>query len=492
MLSLFTRLSIAFLLLLSVPTEANLNGTNSTSPDSEKVVCVYPLSGQYGMLPRLLYYGLLVFSVLAHRQVWLIAGAMASAMTYSGTAAIHSTILAFSSRNWIFDLDAFGTWAVVSTGCLAVIPVLDWSYLLVDSQFRPVFGFWGFLMALGSSCASVPLYRRHAPEPACRSSDQVLLASPRQLEHSAFNCTYTCFSARQVLRDPSEITIIPSEQVNGTPLVLMKAALGMVITGSCLLGGFGCCLTTRKRTEAELRACIEQKKVRRLDVMLRGGWTTKKALRLAQKELETGKLQMPRSMWAYVNPALFPIVLVLNEICLVGYGGLPSNEEPYSVGQWAPLVGVALALIAAGILRYKEPQWRERQAILAAERAAFELRTREESEIGLRNEEQISVNHAEKDQPEIQPYRSNSTNVVPSPGHSSPSSAPPCSGQAQRGSENTASDKAARTRPNWIRGFLHIFPRRPTRLTSLSWSRTMSWPRRNGGSKDTVIKQPAG
>ena len=430
---------------------------------------MYPLSGQYGLLPRLLYYGLLIFSVVAHRQVWLIAGAMASALTYSGTTAIHAVILASTARDWILDLDAFGVWAIVSTGCLAVIPVLDWSRVLVESQFRPVFGFWGFLVALGSICASVPLYRYHVQEPACRSSGHVLIGSS-QHERSTFNCTYACFSTRQILRDPSEITVIPSDQINW---ILVRASLGLVLTGSCFLAIFGCCLTTRKRTEAELRACIKQNKGRRADTMIRGGWGMKKARRLAERELETGQVQMPQSIWGYVNPVLFPIVVTLNEYFLLGRGGLPSNEELYAIGQWAPLVGLALALIAAGIVRYKEPQWRERQAILVEERAAFELRKREEAEAGLRNKRQCSANHADQELKEVQSSCSNPTDADSSSGCSS-SKVAPCSSQGSVGSDTTASKIPTKVRPRYQRRFLDIVSGMIAWVTALGRTRTKS------------------
>lgn len=475
MIPFFTRVSLIICILLSVLIEIKVNAATTNSTFPEKIVCVYPLSGQYGLLPRVLYYCLLIFSALAQRQVWLIAGAMASALTYSGTAAIHAVILAGASQSWIFDLDALGVWAIVSTGCLAVIPVLDWSHVLVESQFRPVFGFWGFLMALASACGSVPLYRSHVPEVACRSDDQaLLLTSPRQLETSGFNCTYACFSTRQVLRHPSEITVIASEQVNGTALGLTKIAIALVLTGSCVLAIFACCLTTRKRTEAELRACIERNRARRADALLRGLWGKKKARRLAQKELETGQVQLPRSVWGYMNPILFPALVVLNEICLLGNGGLPSNEHLYAIGQWAPWVGVALAIIAAGIIRYKEPQWRERQAILTQERAALEQRMRGEGQAEVNNQRQSSENHTDHDQLELQPYRSQPTDEDTPPGCSSSKSVRACSSKGQLGSNATTCNRDTRTGPSQNRGVLHIFSRMPVLLKALSRTRTKS------------------
>jgi len=62
------------------------------------------------------------------------------------------------------------------------------------------------------------------------------------------------------------------------------------------------------------------------------------------------------------------------EIYLLQDGGLPCNESLCSIGQWAPWVGVALALVAAVIVRWKQPAFLERQRILDQERAEFELR----------------------------------------------------------------------------------------------------------------------
>lgn len=48
------------------------------------VLCVYPLSGLYTPFQRILFYLLLSYGVLGRGQPWLVAGALASAMSYSG------------------------------------------------------------------------------------------------------------------------------------------------------------------------------------------------------------------------------------------------------------------------------------------------------------------------------------------------------------------------------------------------------------------------
>ena len=46
--------------------------------------------GNYGRWPRVLYYVTLLFALLARNHDWLIGGALAAALTYSGGAAIHA------------------------------------------------------------------------------------------------------------------------------------------------------------------------------------------------------------------------------------------------------------------------------------------------------------------------------------------------------------------------------------------------------------------
>jgi len=74
----------------------NWTGYLDDSYSDFNVNCAWPISGQYCLLNRILFYVLLVFAVLMRRSPWLVAGALASALSYSGTAAIHALMRAFS------------------------------------------------------------------------------------------------------------------------------------------------------------------------------------------------------------------------------------------------------------------------------------------------------------------------------------------------------------------------------------------------------------
>ena len=57
---------------------------------------------------RILCYAFLIFAVIGHANVWLIARALASVLTYSDTAAIYAIILAAVTANGLFDIDVLG------------------------------------------------------------------------------------------------------------------------------------------------------------------------------------------------------------------------------------------------------------------------------------------------------------------------------------------------------------------------------------------------
>lgn len=69
------------------------------------MVCAYQLSGQYGLLPRLLFYVLVVFAAVDSSHLWLITGALASTSIYLSTIVVHAFILLIASRTrYDFDI----------------------------------------------------------------------------------------------------------------------------------------------------------------------------------------------------------------------------------------------------------------------------------------------------------------------------------------------------------------------------------------------------
>jgi hypothetical protein len=344
--------------------------------DAKRIICVYPLSGQYSLLNRLLYYALIIVAVFGHSHLWLVTGPLAYVMTYSSTAAVHAVIMAGVSKNGLFDIDALGAWAVISVGCLAVLPMFIKSEIIRESEYSPVFGFWGTLVAVGAICSIVSTHRQYPDELECRSSTSLqLLTSQAQLFDQSFNCSYTCFAYSQPLRPTSEIIAIPKIVAFGHFRIL-EWATGLTASLGILSALFACFPMHRKSTEAELHEIIKSNRPRK-------GQTAKSARikanarRRARKELETGKYTSSgMSIFGATLSCLLMIVVgILNEVFILAYnGGFHTNEHPYAIGQWGPWVAVLLAVIAASIVKLHKPRWEARQKLLAEESDAYQKR----------------------------------------------------------------------------------------------------------------------
>jgi hypothetical protein len=342
---------------------------NATT-DQDTVVCLYPISGHYEATQRFLYYGLLLFAFFARRQVWLISGAVAAALTYSGTAAVHSIVLAAASRASLLDLDSLGAWAVLSAACIIMLPGSEFSKTLRESPARPVFKFWGFLVAVGIVCSEVALFHRYPDEPACVSSDGEPLTGPSQ-GLPASNCTYSCFSTSQPLRPPSQITAMVKGTVLGSRGHDLLAAL--ILTDCFLIYSFAVFLiSVRKRTEATIHADIADNEPYLFDPEC--GEIVKAEAARNDRRPSTGGYQIHPclELLGRTSPLFFIAVVCLNEVSIFAGGGFPFAEPVYTIGQWSSCVSVLLVIIASAITYGYKPVWEERQGMLKREQAALE------------------------------------------------------------------------------------------------------------------------
>jgi hypothetical protein len=232
--------------------------------DEGRVQYVYPISGQYALLQRALYYGLLAFSIVSRKTPWLVAGALGAAMTYAASAAVHATILAGISRNSLLDLDCLGTFAIVSVGSLVVTVFFHGSELLRESPARPVFQYWGLLMVVGTVCSVVAMLRDYPSEERCISlpsnatntTEPALLTSTAQLDLMQFNCTYAGFNTQQAFRDPSDIRVVPASTVSIHRFRLLAASICLSIFLGAVVSLYRLLVTPRYYTKDELERIL--------------------------------------------------------------------------------------------------------------------------------------------------------------------------------------------------------------------------------------------
>jgi hypothetical protein len=343
-----------------------LGAANGTTEDV--MLCVYPISGAYGLLPRLLYYATLVLAIFGRSQEWLVIGALASALTYAGTAAIHTMAL-IASRQIVFDLDIQGAWAILSTGALAYITLINWSTTLRNSRARIVMVCWGILVGMALIFGRVELYNTDLSpgEPACRSATGILLTMPSQLLDPSFECTYDCFSARKPMREQSETVAIPKAFLTGK-----YSHLGLILIGPVMFAATAAItFDTREHSPSQhytriVMSYLDPKHHAEI---------TKSIYKAAAENWYGGYF----ALFSYVHRArwsvrkfflscfalpwfilclaldilcipLLIINVVLNELNLLG-AHLPTNEPASAIGQWGPIVSALLVVIAAIINR---------------------------------------------------------------------------------------------------------------------------------------------
>jgi hypothetical protein len=130
----------------------------STNYNSGSVLCVYPISGSYDFLPRILFYMLLLFALLYRRHTWVAVAALGTAMTYSATTAVHAFALLtqygwtngnvlsnIQSAKEFGDFDLFGTLPVLLAASIMFAPILHWSKNVRRDKAQIVMVLWGML-----------------------------------------------------------------------------------------------------------------------------------------------------------------------------------------------------------------------------------------------------------------------------------------------------------------------------------------------------------
>ncbi|KAI1936925.1 hypothetical protein LOZ66_004434 [Ophidiomyces ophidiicola] len=337
---------------------------------NDTVICVYAISGQYGLLPRVLYYSSLVLGILGRYQRWLVMGALASALSYAGSTAIHMLAM-LKSRTPVFDLDILAAWAVLTTGCLAFAGLVHWSSALRQSEARIVIVIWGVLIGMSCIVGRALLLDIHSDAlPACRSPAGELLTTAAELASNQFNCTYTCFTAKTAMRQPDEIRVIPTERLLGT-----YANLGAILIGPVLAAAhksvsynlsphtpsYVCTMMVMAYINSTLHMRLSQSTYNTACRTWYGGYILlfqymrRAMFKGGLKRLLVALIVVPLLfldlLFDILTPPLFIANIVFNELNLMK-PNLPVEEDYSSVGQWSPVVSAALVLIASLINQY--------------------------------------------------------------------------------------------------------------------------------------------
>jgi hypothetical protein len=306
------------------------------------VTCIYPLSGSYGFLARLLYYISLLVVIFSHRVwYWLVAGAGASAMTYSGTAAVHAFTLVALPRTGTFDLDSIGAYVITSTALILIVPIMSFSETMRRHSVRHILRVWAVLMAAGTACATAALLRSWPVEEPCTSkATGGLLTSPSQLSVATFNCTYSCFPNSHNSTESSRTTFTDFLRSANDTLALQTSTLNVTFLSQI-------------QAEALIIACISITN----SIFFLILWTKSKH---SNKETEGALVPKYRQLtsiagWLMLPVGLSPLLLVGNIVVAEMFfrsSEIVKGEPVYAIGQWSVVAAAGLVAIGTAIDRW--------------------------------------------------------------------------------------------------------------------------------------------
>ncbi|KAL2064520.1 hypothetical protein VTL71DRAFT_3657 [Oculimacula yallundae] len=270
--------------------------------------CSYPVSGQYGPSIRFLFYLSIIAGAQGRHHLWLVRGALGSAMFLSSIAAFNAAVIVAQGVSLHFlDLDLFGTLALLLPSMSLLAVMMNWSVELSKSRARPFVLCWGFLVWLGLVFSACGLRQ---------------LSDGLEKDLSPMDCSASRSHIRGV--DEAE-TVLLSIQ-------FQKLLTGVLVT-TILISIIG-----------------------PLGLLVNKNWASDKKEYSSKPVFVPGMGMVSPAQGAGLGSFLlsslglgFVVSVILMEMIL---WRLPNGEGAFAIGQWGPLVGAALALTVSLVDHY--------------------------------------------------------------------------------------------------------------------------------------------
>ncbi|TID13765.1 transferase family III protein [Venturia nashicola] len=326
------------------------NVTNATS-QALQVVCAFPVSGQYGPGSRVLYYVLVAACVIGRKSKLLMNACLAAALLFPAVAAIHGIVLAALHVDGAVDMDIFGAFQLCSIAILAAPVMARMSKTYFYNSNRNIIFLWTGLLLAGLLSLTVEFYR--VTSSSCTKDDN---GSPISNEAQDFpyesnpTCGLTCSTT------DGPFSHLRGGSVNNIYVIPVPSRLSF---GEATVMAAACCIP------AILSLISMRNKI------LYFNWRKNSGKRPEKNEKE--RIKGTKATIGSMKNVNSTLRLVLGRVEIVLFGGLVlailvigernffskqvlyESEPMYAIGQWAPIVGTSLAVIASlGLLLVKE------------------------------------------------------------------------------------------------------------------------------------------
>jgi hypothetical protein len=379
----------------------------SDNYNTQAISCIYPVSGSYDFLTRLLFYFLLFFALLYRRHTWVAVAALGTAMTYSATTAVHALAL-LTQFGWTDspsnvqsskahgDPDIQGTYPILLAAVVMFTPILNWSTNVRRDKAQIIMFAWGML----SFAALVPVMvylsstrGGHMLHPWNTNNLASLMLCPRDAvkvnpictppinvtaeNYAACECFDFCgllgptapmrSGAKMVAWLPTRVSVESWNIKAFSTFQYWSTVLAAIIVCYGGLGLIHSHFSLREMRNILFRCCYTRpKECGVLWKLSRTKNITPKLPDDSSEDASTGlrkaQFMFARSvatvyfllgtLVATVSPAIFVAVIVNMEVVVMGQ--FTYSEGNDAIGAWSTWVGAALVLLVAIILQYQD------------------------------------------------------------------------------------------------------------------------------------------
>ncbi|KAF1966854.1 hypothetical protein BU23DRAFT_485343 [Bimuria novae-zelandiae CBS 107.79] len=314
---------------------------NYTANHALKVVCAWPVSGQYGPGSRVLYYVLVAACVLARNIVWLRKACLAAALLLPAVASLHALVLASLHLNGVVDMDIYGAFQVCSIAMLAAPLTVRMSKTYFYDPGRNLIFLWIALTLVGLLALAVEFYRVSSvecPTPGVRGGKDFPYGGNQ-------TCGLVC-NEEQIY---SPLRAGPAANIGVIPVpTILTFNTGMLLATACCIPAVISMIFTfdkilalhwkrrfRHREQAEVNSTnqpIEGTNGATEEHMEGINGTIRRVLRLIEVPLFGGAIIT---------------ILIVGEINFFSPQLRWETEPITSVGQWGPIAGTVLAALGS-------------------------------------------------------------------------------------------------------------------------------------------------
>ncbi|OBT60549.1 hypothetical protein VE03_10167 [Pseudogymnoascus sp. 23342-1-I1] len=331
----------------------NTTAVNATADPYLQVICAWPVSGQYGIGSRILYYVLVFACVFARNVKWLRKACLAATLLFPAVAALHGIVLAAVPTGGGIDMDVFGAFQLCSIGILAAPVTVKVSGTYFNDPGRNAIFVWTGLILSGLLSLTVQFFRLSTTD--CIQDELGNAVSPKASE---FNYNTTC----GLVCDPEKGPFSPMRGGSANDIYVIPAP-NILTFGMGTLMSAACCIPAILSLISMWYKILEIKWKARFgdaeeeDKVIDGTNGATNAAMMGVKN------QIRKFLLVVEIPVFGAAVLA---ILIIGERNFFSEPVRYqtepmaSIGQWAPIAGTVLGVLGSLYLLLAGGQLEER------------------------------------------------------------------------------------------------------------------------------------